>query len=62
MLKDHKINYRISTPCWLLTNPCKYELGKISKLILEKENNYLVDLLSLSKWKNSYGYKLVQFD
>ena len=32
-LKDHKINFRTSTPCRLL-NPCKSELGKISKLIL----------------------------
>ena len=51
-LKDHKTNLRISTPCWLL-NPCKSELGKISKMILEKANKYLGDLLSLNQWKNS---------
>ena len=33
--------------------PCKSELGKISKLIVEKENWYLLDLLSLNLWKNS---------
>ena len=51
-LKDHKTNFRTSTPCRLL-NPCKSELGKISKLILEKVNKYLVVLLSLNQWKNS---------
>ena len=47
MLKDHKANFRTSTPSWLL-NPYK-----ISKLILEKGNQYLVDLLSLNQWKKS---------
>ena len=51
-LKDHKTNFRTSTPCQLL-NPCKSELCKISKLLLEKANKYLVDLLSLNQWKNS---------
>ena len=52
MLKDHKANFRTSTPSWLL-NPYKSELGKISKLILEKGNQYLVDLVSLNQWKKS---------
>ena len=52
MLKDHKTNFRTSTPCWLL-NPCKSELGKISKMILETSKKYLVDLLNLNQWKNS---------
>ena len=52
MLKDHKTNLRTSTPCWSL-NPCKSELGKISKMILEKANKYLGDLLSLNQGKNS---------
>ena len=53
-LEDHKKKkkFRTSTPCRLL-NPCKSELGKISKLILEKANKYLADLLSLNQWKNS---------
>ena len=46
-LKDHKTNFRTSTPCRLL-NPCKSELPRISKMILEKANKYLVDLLSLN--------------
>ena len=36
-----------------VTKPCKSEFGKISKLILEKANKYLVDLLSLNQWENS---------
>ena len=51
-LKDHKTNFRTSTTCQLL-NPCKSELGKISKKILEKANKYFVDLLNLNQWKNS---------
>ena len=47
-LKDLKTSFRISTPCRLL-NPCKSELGKISKLILEKANKYLADLISLNQ-------------
>ena len=52
VLKDHKTNLRTSTPCWSL-NPCTSELGKISKMILEKANKYLGDLLSLNQRKNS---------
>ena len=51
-LKDHKTNFRTCTPCRLL-NPCKSELGKISKMILETAKKYLVDLLNLNQWKNS---------
>ena len=51
-LKHHKTNFRTSARPWLL-NPCKSELGKVSKLILEKANKYLSDLLSLNQWKNS---------
>ena len=50
--RSQKKKFRTSTPCRLL-NPCKSELGKISKLILEKANKYLADLLSLNQWKNS---------
>ena len=49
-LKDLKASFR--TPCWLL-NPCKSDLGKICQLILEKANQYLVDLLTLDQWKIS---------
>ena len=36
-----------------MVNPCKSELGKISKMILEKAKKYLVDLLCLNQWNNS---------
>ena len=51
-LKEQKANFRRSTPC-LLLNPSKSELGKTSKLILEKANKHLVDRLSLNQSKNS---------
>ena len=51
MLKDHKTDFRTSTPCRLLTS-FESKLGKISKLILEKAKKYLVDLFSLNQWKN----------
>ena len=43
---------RTSTPGRLL-KPCKSEFGKTNKLISEKENKYLGDLLSLNQWKKS---------
>ena len=40
-LKDHKENFRSKPSCWLI-NRSKNEIGKISKIILEKINkNYL---------------------
>ena len=51
-LKDHKTNFRTSSSCRLLI-PCKSELAKIRKLILEKANKYIVDLLSLKLCKYS---------
>ena len=47
-LEDRKTKFRTSTLCQLL-NPCKCELGKISKLILEKRNNYSADLVTLNQ-------------
>lgn len=51
-LKDHKSNFRSSTPCRLI-NPCKSELGKVSKAIVEKINKSLITSLGLNQWKNS---------
>lgn len=39
--KDCKSNFRVATPCCLI-NPCKSELDKISKIILENVNMALV--------------------
>ena len=46
--EDHKQNFRSATPCYL--NPCKSELGKISKIILEKT---LTEKLNVNQWKNT---------
>ena len=47
-LKDHKPNFMSSHPCRLI-NPCKSELGKISKIILEKTNDTLIKSLNLDQ-------------
>ena len=41
-VKDHKDNFSIF-PTFRLINPSKSEIGKISKLILDKVNNVLVE-------------------
>ena len=51
-LKDHKQNFRSATPCRLI-NPCKSELGKISKIILENINKTLTNKLNVNQWKNT---------
>ena len=51
-LKDHKDNFRSAHPCRLI-NPCKSEIGKISKSILENINRSLLKLLQVNQWKNS---------
>ena len=51
-LKDHKDNFRLVHPCRLI-NPCKSEIGKISKSILEDINRNLVKLLQVNQWRNS---------
>ena len=50
-LKDHKDNFCSHPTCHLL-NPCKSELGKISKSILEEVNNTIKMTLNLNQWKN----------
>ena len=51
-LKDHKDNLRSAHPCRLI-NPCKSEIGKISKSILENINRNLLKLLQVNQWRNS---------
>ena len=60
-LKDHKQNFRSATQCRLI-NPCKSELGKISKIILENINKTLIKKLNANQWrkKQRNGYALVQ--
>ena len=52
MAKDHKGNLRSAHPCRLI-NPCKSEIGKISKSILENINKNLLKLLHVNQWRNS---------
>ena len=51
-LKDHKENLQLSLPCHLI-NPSNCELGKVSKVILEKINQALIKDLDVNQWKNS---------
>ena len=54
-LKDHKDNFRSAHPCRLI-NPCKSEIGKISKSILENINRNLLKLLQVNQWRNSKSF------
>ena len=51
-LKDHKEHFQASLPCRLI-NPSKSELGKVSKVKLEKINQALTKHLDVNQWKNS---------
>ena len=51
-LKDHKENFHQKHPCRLI-NPCKSELGAISKSILDRINTSLRNLLQVNQWKNT---------
>ena len=49
-LKDHKSEIRQNPSCRL---SAKNELGKVSKLIIEKTNKKLISKLHFSQWKNT---------
>ena len=51
-LKDHKENFHVNTPCRLF-NPCKSEIGKVSKQLLEKINNQLLEKLNVNQWRDT---------
>ena len=51
-LKDHKENFA-NNPKTRLINPAKNEIGRISKVILDKINNSLKESLALNQWKNT---------
>ena len=51
-LKDHKPDFRQNPSCRLI-NPAKNELGKVSKLIIEKINKKLISELHFNQWKNT---------
>ena len=51
-LKDHKPDFRQNPSCRLI-NLAKNELGKVSKLIIEKINKKLISELHFNQWKNT---------
>ena len=51
-LKDHKPNFQNNPSCRLL-NPCKPEIGRISKKILERVVSSVKRKTELNQWKNT---------
>ena len=51
-LKDHKENFQ-KNPTVRLINPTKNEIGRISKVILDKINSILTEQLKVNQWKNT---------
>ena len=51
-LKDHKDNFT-NNPKTRLINPAKNEIGRISKVILDKINCSLIETLNVNQWKNT---------
>ena len=51
-LKDHKENFE-NNPKTRLINPAKNEIGRISKVILDKINKSLKQKLGVNQWKNT---------
>ena len=51
-LKDHKNNFKNKPRCRLI-NPCKPEIGKISKQLLENIVKYVKAETKLNHWKNT---------
>ena len=50
-LKDHKENFA-NNPKTRLINPAKNEIGRISKVILDKINKELTNKLKINQWKS----------
>ena len=51
-LKDHKPDFRENSS-YRLVNPTKKELGKVSKVIIEKINEKLISEIHFNQWKNT---------
>ena len=51
-LKDHKENFE-NNPKTRLINPAKNEIGRISKVFLDKINCSLKEILGVNQWKNT---------
>ena len=52
-LKDHKDNFKNKPTCRLI-NPCKPEIGKISKQLLEKIVKVVKDKTKYNHWKSTH--------
>ena len=51
-VKDHKPNFPNNVAC-RLPNPCKSEIGKVSKVYLENIDNSIRSSTNLNQWRNS---------
>ena len=51
-LKDHRLDFQQNSLCRLI-NRVKNELGKVSKLVIEKINKKLISELHFNQWKNT---------
>ena len=51
-IKNHKENFD-NHPTVRLINPAKNELGRLSKLILDKINKKISQKIKLNQWKNT---------
>jgi hypothetical protein len=51
-LKDHKENFDINPKCRLL-NPSKSDLGKVSKVVLDRINDEIRSTIHVNQWKNT---------
>ena len=53
-VKDHKEDFPHKISCRLL-NPSKSDIGKISKMIIDKINKLLVVSTQVNQWKNTHS-------
>ena len=51
-LKDHKSNFDNNPTCRLI-NPSKSEIGRVSKLILDRINTKVIETTRINQWKNT---------
>jgi hypothetical protein len=51
-LKDHKPNFD-NNPTFRLINPSKSEIGRVSKLILDRIKTKVIEATHINQWKNT---------
>ena len=57
-IKDHKEGFPDKISCRLI-NPSKTVIEKISKEILDRVNNTILEKSKLNQWKNTFSYRMV---